>query len=160
MSDDFGFGLLSDDDKIENFEKSTLKLILAQMGFSKSSIHRLETAEGGLSVDWFNERFLADSKLIITRIFKFNFEDALFRPTKSEVVKYFYDAYDAFASRPASADLTMVFKVVGVGRMVATTFTPPSSAMLRVSTGTVPFHITTFPGFFTQWLGDNHEDIT
>lgn len=162
--DDFSFGLLTQDEKLENFEKSTLKLILAQMGHSRSAIKSFESMAEGFNTDWFNETYLGSDKLVITRIFKFNLADVLFKPSKSEVVKYFTEQLDVFgktASDVALGDLTAVFKVDGVGRMVATTWKTTEAPSVYLPSGShAPFYITPFASFFSAWLGDDHQDIT
>lgn len=161
MSDDFGFGLLSEDDKLENFEKSTLKLILAQMGVSKPRIKGLEKLEEGFNTDWFNSEYLADDKLVITRIFKFNLTDVLYHPNRSEVITFYNDRFDEYVLEGGKPEghLTVVFKVDGVGRMVATSWPDFEGSSVRIPNRYGCFFITPFPGFFSSWLGTNHEDI-
>jgi hypothetical protein len=159
VSDDFGFGLLTQDEKLENFERSTLKLILGQMGFSKPSIKKFEDLNENFTTEWFNQEFLAEDKLVITRIFKFNITDILLKPNKSEVIEAFNKELDAFvdANGKSTGHLTMVFKVDGVGRMVATTWPDFSTPALLVPSKYSEYYITTFPGFFGDWLGEDNE---
>ena len=142
----------TDLEKEEDFEVSTLKLVLAQLGAPKPAINGWAKQFGpAFTFDWFNSRGIIPARVASRRVFRFEFKDLLFRPTKSEVVDVFKDELEHGDSDDAK--LCMIFKVFEYGRMVATTMELPTQTHLHVYTRGVTLNVAPFGGFFSDRYG-------
>ena len=138
------FGPKSDDDKQDDFARSTMRLVARQFG------QRPDDVSEGADWYWFNERFPIPGIWVgSARIFRFNIADLLFRPTKHPVVaavaefrKELPDGYD---------DFIMVFQVYEWGRMFATNHDFKDITALRVVIRDEPLWVAPLGDLFTKW---------
>jgi len=140
------FGRESDDDKQENFEASTVKLIAKQLGLDRNEL------PDSCWVDWLEDLDVIPGRIFCQRVFTFKFEDLLFKPTGHVIV-------NEYASLGVSdEDVTWVFKVYGYGRMVCTTIQPAvGSAYASVPNPldeSKPLFIQPFAGYFRRYSLD------
>mgnify|MGYP001576757903 CR=1 FL=1 len=158
MDDDFRdqvFGALSGEDKRDNFERSTLKLVLGQIGWTKARIEReAEDLGPGFSWDWFNDLNLTGrARIGSTRVFQFNFDDILFKPSHHPITEAFREF------KGDSADpCCLVFKVSDRGRWVATNLKTDDDTSIRVVVdgAKLRFNLLPFPSFFfNRWSQTN-----
>ncbi len=110
------FGRSTEDDKLESFERSTLKIVLRRMGMPKKRIDRHERdAAEGFGFDWFNDQgWGGDGRMFSTRCFNFDFELLFTNPGKSALIKHLQEFW---LERELNDDDTVIFRVNGVGRM-------------------------------------------
>lgn len=140
----------SNEDKTENFERSTLKLVLGQLGKTAGEIRGLEADLGtGFGWDWFNQEGLVRGRIGSAREFRFNFFELLTKPTGHPIVEAFADF------KGASLDpCCLVFHVYDHGRWVATNLTTTDETSIHIVAvrGTLKFNVLPFAKFFaTRW---------
>lgn len=111
------FGRDSDLEKVEQFEQSTLKLLLRRIGWTKRDID-IEAAElgPGFTFDWFNEQGLADFPIFADRCFHFNIQELLTKPLKCPLIQQFHERWVANGRE----DMAVIFKAFNLGRIVVT----------------------------------------
>lgn len=157
------FGSLSEAEKLENFDVSTSKLILKQLGIPNNKINQLEDELGpAFGTDWITANILCsdDVYLWTTRCFKYNFEDFLLNPNKSDIL-------DSYMAGPAvsgeslnDVNHIMVFKHHSMGRFVITNYVynyGPSIHIPGWNTEGNYAHVVPFKGYFKNMFGDNYE---
>jgi len=157
------FGSLSEAEKLENFDVSTSKMILKQLGIPTGKINALEDELGpAFGTDWITTHILSsdDVYLWTTRCFKYNFEDLLLNPNKSDLL-------DAFIAGPAASGETldtvnhiMVFKHHAMGRFVMTSYPYSYGPSIRIPEWNLEgdtLHIVPFKDYFKNMFGDNYE---
>lgn len=140
------FAAAGPDEKRENFERSTLKLVLGQLGWSAGQI-RGAAAEYGPAFgwDWFNEQNLVAVRVGSTRQFRFNLIELLTKPSKHPVV----EAFRAFKGADAEP-CCMVFHIFEAGRWVATNLATPDDPSVHIATNGLKFNIVSFSKFFSN----------
>jgi hypothetical protein len=137
------------DAKLESFEGSTLALILRQLGKPAAEVKRLQRElDEGFSFSWFNGEGFLPFEVYSTRIFRFNFADLFFTPSKSPLVEHFIEEEKNY-----TGDFALVFRVYSAGRVVATSFEPRGSSVLRVVARKRTIYFTPFTGFFSEYEG-------
>jgi hypothetical protein len=143
------YGALSDEERQENFEASTIKLVLAQIGFSSKQIKVIER-EQNLTADWFNEQNYIDMHVLPQRVFRFNLDLLLYEPKRThELVVTIQELWPALTS--TGQDWAWVFKVYGVGRMVATNIDLAQTHLHCTVLPSHMFNLAPFSGFFTRY---------
>jgi hypothetical protein len=137
------FGRESDEEKQQNFEQSTAKLIAKQLGCAMSEFPDSNWC------DWLEDLDLIPGRIFCQRVFTFHFEELLIKPNNHPIVKAFKDL------GVTDDDVTWVFKVYGYGRMVCTTIEPdPDTPCARVPNPLdkqKPLYIIPFSGYFTRF---------
>ncbi len=111
------FGRSTEDDKLESFERSTLKILLRRMGMPKKRVDHYErdVAEG-FGFDWFNgQGWGGDGRLFSTRCFNFDFELLFTNPKKSALIVHLQEFW--LAQQLQQEDL-LIFRVNGIGRVI------------------------------------------
>jgi len=140
------FGKESDEDKQQNFEASTAKLIAKQLGCDMSDFPE------SCWCSWLEDMDLFPGRLFCQRVFTFKFEELLFKPSSHPIVRA-YREFDV-----TDDDVTWVFKVYGYGRMVCTTIEPAKdTACARVANPLDPdrpLYIMPFQGYFTRFRNE------
>ena len=144
MSDPVLFAPKSDEDKQDDFARSTMKLIARQMGRSPGDI------SPGADWHWFNANYVADGIWVGSlRVFRFDVVDLLFRPTKHPVIaaleefrKEIPEGYD---------DFILIFQVYEWGRMFISNHDFQDLTALRVVIRTEPLWVAPLGSLFTRW---------
>lgn len=143
------FSALSDEEKIENFERSTIQLVLRQLGKSPKEVKELADSLGpSFDWDWFNSEIDLSVQVVSTRYFKFNMIEFFTRPTKHPVVADFYTR--SAVDKP----LCVVFKAHDYGRMIITNMKLPDYTHIHVVVGGKPCNIVQFNDFFSNHFKD------
>jgi hypothetical protein len=146
-----GFGHDSNDDKLVNFEVSTLSEVLKQLGWTASKVAAMKAElDAAFSWDWFNnEGFLKNARVGSTRVFRFDFFELLTKPTDHPITRAFAEFKD-----DSSDPCCLVFKVFDHGRWVATNLTATDDPHLHVATAKLTFNILPFSKFFQRRWGE------
>jgi hypothetical protein len=131
MSDDFPvtFGAKSDEEKIADFQRSTLDKFLRGLGWTKEAViqARRDYGEAGWGFDWFNQQGILPFSVTATRVFNFDLAMAFDAPTKSALLAAYREQRDLF---PAEDEFAMIFKVHG---MPSTLFVATSKDLSAVT---------------------------
>jgi hypothetical protein len=131
MSDDFPvtFGAKSDEEKIADFQRSTLDKFLRALGWTKEAvIHaRRDYGEAGWGFEWFNQQGILPFSVTATRVFNFDLAMAFDAPTKSALLAAYREQRGLF---PAEDEFAMIFKVHG---MPSTLFVATSKDLSAVT---------------------------
>ncbi len=148
VMEQLGIGPLSKDQKIDNFETSTIAAILRQLGWAQPEIKGLQVELGpGFSWDWFNDLAIVSAKCGSTREFRFRFEELVTKPTRHEIT----EAFGAFLG-DSQEPHCLVFHVYDNGRWIATNLQTAQDTSIHVVTGTVTFNVLPFAEFFkNRW---------
>ncbi len=144
------FSAKSDDEKMLDFERSTLALILRQLGASSPLVRKLQKDLGpGFNCEWFNSHAWI-TRVEVIRCFSYNFEQIFTRPSKSPIVQSWIDLFQD----GDSGELCMVFKAHGLGRMVATNLNQSERTHVHVALRDHRINITPFSSFFNEAFGE------
>jgi hypothetical protein len=145
--DELIFGPKSEDEKIECFEESTLRLVLLQIGWTSGQVARTREEIGpNFGWDWFNDLNLTGvTRVGSTRIFRFNFDELLTKPASHPITKAFSE-FSASAGVPCC----LVFRVADRGRWVATTCPVDYDTCIRVVTDDLTYSVLPFTAFFQK----------
>lgn len=157
MSDDIAsfFKADSDIEKIEEFERSTAALILAQVGISAARAKQLKYEYGeAFTLPWVAESLGWNIELWATRCFSFNVADLLLNPRKSPIVKIYQDH---IAETNAELPYYMVFKAYEIGRLVAMSVPPTDRPYICTFVGDPGMYITSFKNLFSDLFGSENE---
>ncbi len=113
------FGRSTEDDKLESFERSTLKIVLRRMGMPKKRVdqHERELAEG-FGFDWLNNNDWAVGRIMTTRCFSFSLEELFTAPLKSPLIKHLQKFW--IEQELADSDC-VIFRAHGIGRLTCST---------------------------------------
>jgi hypothetical protein len=125
--DDFvsSFGPKSDEEKIEAFEISTLKLILGQMGMSAGGINSFQRDMGeSFNMDWLNSSIIQNDFICATRCFKYNLDALLEGSLKHPIIKAYLEVYNQKKDEYPEGNIVMIFRAFDVGRLVVTNKAP------------------------------------
>lgn len=149
---DFLAGLSErEDEQAENFEISTLKLVLGQLGATKKRVRDWQHSTP-FDCSWFNRECFIGTYLLTARLKTVSLFTLMTRPTKSVL----YGAWKA-ALEEAKADdveaLILVYDTGHSGRMVCTNVRLAGQSHLHVEARDLKFNITPFPGFFANRYG-------
>lgn len=159
MSDaDFvsAFSASSEEDKRENFEQSTLKLVLKQLGMSAKKVQYLSEDLGPeFTFDWFNYQQYISPLVLSDRCFRFNVKDIFLRPSKSPVVEM-YDK--ATVEHDDNEPICLIFKCYDIGRLIATNIKLTDYTHVHVNVRGIVFNVVPFAGFFSERYGDIIEE--
>ena len=143
------FGSLSEAEKLENFDVSTSKLILKQLGIPVAKINQLENDLGpAFGSDWITTNVLAsdDVYLWTTRCFKYNFSDFLLNPDKSVLLDTFLAGPSVSGEKLDDISHIMVFKHHEYGRQIMTNWQPRGTPYICIpnAIGNVAIHVAPF----------------
>lgn len=143
MTDGALFAPKSNEDKQEDFARSTMRLIARQLGRNAADVSE------GADWHWFNSQFTIPGFWVgSTRIFRFDIVDLLFRPTRHPVIA----ALQEFRKEvPEGDDYIMIFQVYEWGRMFATSHDFKGLTALRVVIRDEPIWVAPLGNLFTQW---------
>lgn len=111
------FGRATEDDKLESFERSTLKLVLRRMGMNKKRVDDLDKrlAEG-FTFDWLdNQGWCGSIRLRTTRCFDFDLQALFTAPKKSALIKHMQEIW---ADQRLDSEDAVIFRANGIGRLV------------------------------------------
>ena len=143
------FGAQSEDDKVETFQRSTLSLVLKDLGAPASRILRWQKElREAYNFDWFNDQHWTEHYIVATRVFRFNLL-ALFKKPRSHPIVVEWERIKS------EVPLIMVFKCFELGRLIATNL-PDIDAYPGIhvpSSGSGAFRVIHFPKFFTSYYG-------
>jgi len=138
------FAPKSNEDKQEDFARSTMRLIARQLG------QRPEEVSEGADWHWFNQHFTIPGFWVGSmRIFRFDIVDLLFRPTKHPVMISLQEFRKELPNE--DDDFIMVFQVYEWGRMIATNHDFKDLTALRVVIRDEPIWVAPLGNLFTQW---------
>ncbi len=156
------FGSLSEAEKLENFDVSTAKLILKQLGIPNYKINQLEDELGpAFGSDWITTHVLCsgDVYLWTTRCFKYNFMDFILAPDKSDILDTFLSGPVMSGEKLDDISHIMVFKHYEYGRFVMTNWLPNGAPSIRIPNALGPdtVYVVPFKNYFTNQFGDNYE---
>lgn len=118
MSFEFlGEALDDNTEKIEQFEQSTLKLLLRRMGMPKAEVDR-EAGELGpaFTCEWLDQCGWTDVPIRVDRCFSFNLTDVLTKPQSCPLVQQFHTRWVEHDRQP----LIVIYKAYGLGRLALT----------------------------------------
>ena len=86
------FSSKTNDEKKEDFERSTLSLVLKQLGASIAQVRGWENELGPeYSMEWFNRQCWLSPHLYTERCFNFNFEQLFTAPVNHPITKMFQE---------------------------------------------------------------------
>lgn len=146
------FGAKSEGEKVRDFERSTLDLVLGQLGWSKPEIkaRRRDVSDDFWGFEWFNAQGLTPGLFVeATRLFKFDLAEAFFRPSRSKLIQEYFKRLD---SMPAGYDsFVMIFRVHEWGRMIATSLPITETNHIHASVRGKQVRIAVLDDFFTPW---------
>lgn len=137
--------------KQESFEQSSLKLVMAQLGASKTYIKKL-IREEPVDFGWFNQKGWIEADLLSQRFFKYNLLSDFQTPGKSPVVEQFIEYKKQQAS--SGWPLILLFKCHQIGRMVATDIVMRDRTHLHLVYRNYKVNITPMSGFFSETFGN------
>ena len=143
-------------EKNDDFEQSTLSLVLRQLGSGSAAVKAQQRKLGpAFNFGWFNSRDVIPAYLCSHRVPRFHFDDLLFRPTKSEVAQKWLETAEEHPEHADNPDcpLIMVFKVFDYGRMVATAEPIPDITHVHVVIRGQAFNVSPFAGYFSTRYG-------
>lgn len=144
------FGARSEDQKALEFEKSTLALILRQLGATAPYVRKMQSDLGpSFNCEWFNSHGWIP-RVEVIRCFRYNFEEIYKKPSKSFIVKRWIE----LMQEGETSELNMVFKVHSLGRMVATDLDLYDRTHVHVALRDHRINITPFSSFFTDEFGE------
>ncbi len=148
VMEQLGIGPLSREQKVDNFETSTIAAVLRQMGWTQPEIRGLQSDLGpGFSWGWFNELGVVGARCGSTREFRFRFEELVTKPSSHEIVAAFRE-FIAGYDYPAC----LIFHVYDHGRWVATNLQTSEDTSIHVVAGGLKFNILPFAEFFmNRW---------
>jgi len=152
--DDFlgRFSGSNEDDKQDQFEASSLKLVLRQLGCPNQRVEQLKRELGpDFGADWFNNQGWIGPDLKFHRIFKFKLDEFLTKPKKHPVIL----AYEQFFKEHNGNDLIMVFKAFELGRMVITCLDLPAVTHISTCTDLLRINIALMDDFFERMYGND-----
>ncbi len=139
------FGKSSQDKKCENFEVSTLSLVLRQLGLTAEDVrNKKEELGAAYGWDWFNGEHDKLPRLGSTRDFNFNFWELITKPSTNPISK-------AFAAFDDGNHCCLIFNVFDHGRWVATNVDVSQQAHIHVVTNGLDFKVLPFAQFFNRW---------
>ena len=153
MTDDLMalFTASSDEEKIENFALSTLKLVLGQLGASAKQVRWLANEHGeGFDFDWFNGAGYISPTVLATRCFNFNLAQLFTAPHRSPLTEHWREVFNP----RAEGDLCVVFKAHDLGRMMLTTLKCEDRPHIGVRTSDTAFNVVLFKDFFKSRYGN------
>ncbi len=147
-----GIGPLSREQKIDNFETSTIAAVLRQLGWAGAEIAGMQSDLGpGFCWEWFNDLAIVGAKCGSTREFRFRFEELVTKPSRHEVV----NAFQEFLG-DSKEPVCLIFHVYDHGRWVATNLQTTQDTSIHVVTGETTFNVLPFAAFFkNRW--ERHE---
>lgn len=140
------FAPQTEEQKQASFEASTIRLVLAQLGFTSREIDIYSQKEA-FTVDWFNDNSFMAPALVVQRIFDFNFTELLAATPKHPIVT----AWKEISEYYIGSHFCWVFKVSGDSRMVATNVDVDDRSHLRVIVGDTKFSVVPFNKFFARY---------
>jgi len=155
------FGSMSDEEKRDNFDVSTSKLILKQLGIPSSKINRLEDELGpAFGSDWINTHILnsEDAYVWTSRCFKYDFNDFLLNPDKADLLDDFMAGPIASGEKLYTVNHVMVFKHHAMGRFVISNYPYSYGPSIYIPGWTADgdsAHIVPFKDYFRNQFGDN-----
>jgi len=154
------FGKMGEDERTENFERSTLKLVLRRLGMPKQIVDNKDRSLAeGFSFSWFNDQGWLPYELQVTRCFSFDLAEVFKHPAKSALLQHLGTFWDE--SRLGSAG-GVIFKAFGCGRLIVTLGVPFVLDARAYSTMHVPIKLTAEVGMFRihqlDDFMDNHFD--
>lgn len=140
------FAPQTEEQKQLSFEASTIRLVLAQLGYTSREIDIYSNKEA-FTVDWFNDNSFMAPALVVQRIFDFNFAELLGATPKHPIVTAWQEI-DTFYE---GEFFCWVFKVSGDSRMVATNVDVSDQSHLRVNVANTKFSVVPFNKFFARY---------
>lgn len=150
------FRSATDDERIEQFDTSTAKLMLKQFGMTPEKIRYTEYEYGeAFNVQWVVDNTPLDADVWVTRSFKYDVKDFLIDPRKSPIIK----TYMQHIEENPSDDLPrfMVFKAYDIGRLVVMSEPPKERPYIHALIDTPLAYITTFNHLFSEIFGSDHD---
>lgn len=139
------FGALSDDDKKESFERSTLKLVLRNLGASAGRIKGWECELGpAFDWNWFNGQGWMHCQLVSDRIFSYDLIGLLTETVrmKDPVVANYYQHVRETWDRNQFVRFAVIFKCYERGRYAACSWEPEGNFLRACPAGLNPFYVT------------------
>lgn len=151
------FGALSEDEKCDNFEVSTVGHILKQLGVPNSTVMRLKSELGpNFGTSWLNEVF-SQAYTTTTRFFSYSFEELFTSKKTNPVVTGYVEKYKEFQTEVGDEDLRffMIFQASGLGRLAASNFDVAGRNNLSIWTPQLEsrFYIMPFASVYTDIYG-------
>jgi hypothetical protein len=149
------FDSASDDERLEQFDVSTAKLVLKQLGIPPEKIKYVEYEFGpAFGLQWVAESIPLEIDLWSTRSFKYDIGQLLTAPYKSPIVKSYLEHIE---ENPSDLPRYMVFRAYDIGRLVAMSEPPKDRAYIHVLIGDPCLYITTFNHLFSNNFGSECE---
>lgn len=165
MSEDLRdqFGAISQEEKLENFELSTLKLVLEQLGMPRAVVKsKVFEYSKMFSWDLFNSENYIKPWVSSVRCFNYNFLELYEKPRGHPLLK---EIVACVEKGIADKDLIpgdpyiVIFKAYDHGRMVATNLQLTDRTHIHVVLSeTEKLNITPFKGFFAERYGKMLEE--
>lgn len=155
--------------KQEDFQASTLKQVLKQLGWEARRIRHAQLEAGDeFGWDWLNDQELIPVDILSKRIFTYSFAELFEAPHRSIAAGVYFDAFDTWVKvlRTEPKWFAMIFKVHGGGRVLLTNYTAIAGTLPRFLLPIRKGHVHSlmaFGKFFSQHFGnpelDNPEDL-
>lgn len=154
----------SEEDKVDQFQVSTLKLVLRQLGHTAKSVAALSRElDRSFDFDWFNTAGYTPCWVTATRCFKYNFQ-SLFTARCSRnhaIISMWEEAVQDMVEQGYAREdcVVCIFKCTGIGRLIATNAYLPD-VLPRLVVGldeSRRFSIIKFEGFFKRFRSEEEK---
>ena len=149
------FGPKSQEAKVEDFERSTLDLVLQQLEHTKAEVKAMRNAIGdeGWNFEWYNEQGLTRDLTSWPPVCSGSTSRGVLPATHSDLIKAFFTHFDDMPGGYSS--FAMIFRVHEWGRMVATSLPLPDTNHIHATVRGKPVRIAVMSGFFAPWSKNN-----
>lgn len=147
------FGPRSDADKEESFEKSTLKLILQQLGAAPAQVRKWRYEEA-FDEDWFNGLAFLNSQVYLKFFKRISLVELMETPSRSELVQHWLQVIQPRLDQKNPEPTLLVYDTSHYkGRMVCTNIALPERGHIHVVYRNTKLNLTPFQAFFSERYG-------